>query len=142
MVRNIRVLNSVAALAIVTALATVGGVAISTERAAAQQTPPAAEIGRPDLLTLDEQLLEVAKQDPAFGGMFFNEEGRLTMYVQESVLESASGFERMAARAVPSLARSSDAGPIAPIGHAPSDSAPPVRTGDLDVVSPSMPPCT
>ncbi len=80
-----------------TALATVGGVAISTERAAAQQTSsPAPGTGRPDLLTLDEQLLEVAKQDPAFGGMFFNEEGRLTLYVQESVLDSTSGFERMA----------------------------------------------
>jgi hypothetical protein len=95
--RNIRVLNSVAALAIVTALATIGGVAISTERTAAQQPSlPAPEMGRSDLLTLDEQMLEVGKQDPAFGGMFFSEDGRLTMYVQANVLESPSGFERLA----------------------------------------------
>ena len=93
--RNTRVLNSVAALAFVTAVATVGGIAISTERAAAQQAP-VLDMARPDLLTLDEQLLAVAQQDPAFGGMFFNEEGRLTMYVQQSVLESTSGFERLA----------------------------------------------
>ena len=94
--RHIRVWNSVAALAIVTALATIG-VAMSSERAAAQQpVPRPMEIVQSDLLTLDEQLLEVATQDPAFGGMYFTDEGRLTMFVQEGALNSILGFERIA----------------------------------------------
>ncbi len=72
-----------------------GGVALSTQHAAAQQTAPMVNAVA-EMLTLDEQLLEVAKQDPAFGGMFFEEDGRLTMYVEQGVLESTSGFERLA----------------------------------------------
>ena len=53
-------------------------------RASAQQDPREPEVRQSDGITLDEQLLEVAKQDPAFGGMFFDNDGRLTMYVLKS----------------------------------------------------------
>ena len=96
MLRNLRVMNSVAALAIVTAVATIGGVAISTQPTAAQQALPQFDMGVADVVTLDDQLLEVARQDPAFGGMFFDDQGRLTMYMHESVLEMQSGFGRLA----------------------------------------------
>jgi len=88
--RNIRVLNSVATLAIVTALATIGGVAVST------QSPLQPEISRSGAPSLDEQMLDVARQNPDFGGMYFDREGRLTMHVLKSGLAAPDGFERLA----------------------------------------------
>jgi hypothetical protein len=90
--------KSLTALAIVAALAAIGGVVIFAQpgAAAARQTSLQPILQRVDAVTLDEQLLEVAKEDPAFGGMFFDEDGRLTMYVQESALETQAGFGRLA----------------------------------------------
>jgi hypothetical protein len=45
---------------------------------------------------MDEQLLDMAKQDSAFGGMFFDHEGRMTLYVLESALAAQDGFSRLA----------------------------------------------
>jgi hypothetical protein len=93
--KNLRVSNPVLALATVTALATIAVVGVSSQRAAAQQPAPPQPVDL-ESLTLDEQLLQVARQDPGFGGMFFDEDGRLTMFVQESVLQTPSGFGRIA----------------------------------------------
>ena len=43
-----------------------------------------------------DAVLGVVQQDPAFGGMFFDDQGLLTMDVHESVLEMQSGFGRLA----------------------------------------------
>ena len=88
--------KSLAALAIVTALATIGGVTMSTQRTAAQQASPVFDASGANAVTLDEQLLEVARQDAAFGGAFFDEDGRLTIYVRENALETQAGFGRLA----------------------------------------------
>lgn len=89
---------SLAAVAIATALATIGGVALSTQAAAAaaRQAPFQPGLRQTEAMTLDEQLLEIARQDSAFGGMFFDEDGRLTMYVRDDVLAAPSGFGRLA----------------------------------------------
>jgi hypothetical protein len=78
-------------------LATVisGGV-FAMKPAAAQQPATEPAIRQSNDVSLDEQLLDVAKQDPAFGGMFFDRQGRLTMYVMESALEAPDGFGRLA----------------------------------------------
>ncbi len=94
---NIRVRTSLAALAIVTALATIAGIAMSTQRpAAAQQTSIQPEIRQSGAWSLDEQMLDVARQNPDFGGMYFDREGRLTMHVLKSGLAAADGFGRLA----------------------------------------------
>jgi hypothetical protein len=72
----------------------------SEPAAAAQQAPMPPSVRQSNGLTLDEQLLDVAKQDPAFGGMFFDGEGRLTMYVLQSTLAAQDGFSRLAGLSV------------------------------------------
>lgn len=70
---------------------------------AAQQTVPVPEIRQSAGLTLDEQLLDMAKRDPGFGGMFIDADGRLTMYVMESALEAQDGHSRLAAMSVDAI---------------------------------------
>jgi hypothetical protein len=66
------------------------------EPAAAQQAAIEPQVLQSDGQTLDEQLLGVARRDPAFGGMFFDNEGRLTMYVLKSTLAARDGNSRLA----------------------------------------------
>jgi hypothetical protein len=76
-------------------LALLDGVGMSTVPVAAQGQPTGIA-QRGTSLTLDEQLLAIAKSDPAFGGMFFDRAGRLTMYVQEGALAAQDGYSRLA----------------------------------------------
>jgi hypothetical protein len=76
------------------------GLATWTKPAAAQQAPAAAEAREASDMSLDEQLLAVAKQDPAFGGMFFDDQGRMTIYVLESALAAQDGASRIASLSV------------------------------------------
>jgi hypothetical protein len=87
--------KSLAILAIATVVTTIGIGVMSTQSTAAQQTSAPPEIRQSGVLNLDEQLLEVAKQDPAFGGMFFDKDGRLSMYVTENALAAPDGFGRL-----------------------------------------------
>jgi hypothetical protein len=86
--------NSLALLAIATILGVLGVAMISTMPAAAQAS--ADDVRQSTDMNLDEQLLAVSKQDPAFGGMYFDEDGRLNMYVLKSALSSQDGFSRLA----------------------------------------------
>lgn len=54
-------------------------------------------------LSLDEQLLEMSKRDPAFGGMFVDADGRLTMYVRDDALAAQDGRSRLATMSVDAL---------------------------------------
>lgn len=89
--------RAVLLVTIVTGLAAIGIAVVSTELVAARQTSVESELSRANGMNLDEQLLELAKQDPAFGGMFFDDDGRLTVFVLKSALASADGFGRLAA---------------------------------------------
>lgn len=71
--------------------------------AAAQQALPAPAIRQSAGSTLDEQLLDMAKRDPGFGGMFIDSDGRLTMYVMPKALEAQDGHSRLAAMSVDAI---------------------------------------
>ena len=89
-------MKSLAICATGTALAILAAGALSSEPAAAQQASTPADIDQSNGRTLDEQLLDVARRDPAFGGMFFDNDGRLTMYVVKSTLAAQDGNSRLA----------------------------------------------
>lgn len=82
--------------AVVLATVASGGVFAMNPAAAQQPGTTLPEIRESNGRTLDEQLLDVARQDPAFGGMFFDKDGRLTMYVTEQALAAQDGFGRLA----------------------------------------------
>ena len=87
--------KSLAALLIATVFLTAVGLATWTSPAAAQ-APAAPEAREAAGISLDEQLLAVGKQDPSFGGMFFDEDGRMNIYVLESALAAQSGAAQIA----------------------------------------------
>ncbi len=89
-------MKSLAICATGIALAIIAAGVLSSEPAAAQQASTPADIDQSNGRTLDEQLLDVARRDPAFGGMFFDNDGRLTMYVLKSTLAAQDGNSRLA----------------------------------------------
>src|SRR6187549_2393012 len=89
-------MKSLAICATGIALAIVAAAVLSSGPAAAQQASTPSDIDQSNGRTLDEQLLDVARRDPAFGGMFFDEDGRLTMYVLKSTLAAQDGNSRLA----------------------------------------------
>lgn len=91
----------------------VGGGLFATKPTAAEQPASEPAIRQSGGLTLDEQLLEMARRDPGFGGMFLDSEGRLTMYVMENALQAQDGHSRLATMSVDALTTFRDNAQIA-----------------------------
>jgi len=65
-----------------------------------------------DERTLDDQFAEIARQVPAFGGLFYDQRGRLTMYLTESKGDTPARAKATIAAALSSDDRLATAGDI------------------------------